>query len=467
VDEGRGGETMARERARARLGLMGLVGPAGLGLALAWGLAACDGASGAETLSDASADARADTAAAQDGDAGDAGGSCDDGARWCEGDDTVVCEGGAPTRTPCGPGTFCNAGQCAPTAVSLPDDASPHKQTIEWWYYTGHLTAQGLAGEGSDAGDATGAWGFELALFQQDMSFFGGGLQGLGFMCHVAVTDKLAKNHVHDDSITVDADRWPSEAAPWPVPPPVTLEVQPCLVELGGDGRDHIRGVIADPAGAQGPAGEWVFDLDVAPTKHVTYHGGDGVIAMGDTAGDSYYYSYTRMTAQGTVTVPGATPGIYVVEGQAWMDHQWGDFDANGFKGWDWWSVQLDSGYELMLFQFRDWDDVLVLQRGTITDPAGGQTDLVGLDAVTVTPLRQWASPHTDGVYPLDWDIDIPSQGWHLEVRTSVDDQEMPNLAQNYWEGAVEVAGTRGGVPDHGVGYVELTGYASDPLDPQ
>ena len=399
--------------------------------------------------------------------------TCEPGDQWCEGDTAWGCEGGEATSSPCGEGAFCNAGQCLPSAISLPTDASPHGQTIEWWYYTGHLRVDtdAAAAASPTATQPTGSWGFELALFQQDMSFFGTGMDGLGFMCHVAVTDKIAKNHVHADSITLDTEQWPPQSVPWPVSPPTTLEVQPCLVELGGDGHDHIRATVADPAGEQGPAGEWVFDLDVTPTKHVTYHGGDGVISMTAAAGDSYYYSYTRMEARGTLSVPGAVSdgagGPVAVRGQAWMDHQWGDFDANAFKGWDWWSVQLDSGYELMLFQFRDWDDVLVMQRATVTDPDGGQTDLPGLDAVTVTSLRQWASPHTDGVYPLDWNLDIPSLGWHLEIRTPVDDQEMPNLAQNYWEGCVDVTGTRGGVQDTGVGYVELTGYATDPLDPK
>ena len=440
-------------------------------LAAAWaaGLSGCDGAVGGS-----GADARWDTGSdAGHGEDAHPSSQCEEPTRRCVGDTVWTCEAGAYDQNPCDSGTFCNRGQCVPTAVSLPADAAPHAQTIEWWYYTGHLWPTPTSDRVPV--DRDGGWGFELALFQQDMSFFGGGMEGLGYMCHVAVTDKRAKNHVHADSITLDADQWPAAPASWPIPPPVTLEVQPCLVELGGDGHDHIRATIADPTGAQGPAGEWIFELDVVPAKHVAYHGGDGVIGMGPDAGDSYYYSYTRMGVHGTLTVPGgvsgaadgAEGGALEVDGQAWMDHQWGDFDANAFKGWDWWSVQLDSGYELMLFQFRDWDDVLVMQRGTVIDPQGGQSDLSGLDAVTVTSRRQWASPHTDGTYPLDWDIDIPSLGWHLEVRTPVDDQEMPNLAQNYWEGCVQVTATRDGVQDHGVGYVELTGYATDPLDPR
>ena len=55
---------------------------------------------------------------------------------------------------------------------------------------------------------------------------------------------------------------------------------------------------------------------------------------------------------------------------------------------------------------------------------------------------------------------------WDLQVRTAIDDQEMHNIAQNYWEGPTTISGTRGATEVHGVGFTELTGYASDFLDP-
>jgi predicted secreted hydrolase len=46
-----------------------------------------------------------------------------------------------------------------------------------------------------------------------------------------------------------------------------------------------------------------------------------------------------------------------------------------------------------------------------------------------------------------------------LEVVPLLADQEMAT-AVVYWEGAVQVSGTRQGQPVQGHGYVELTGYA-------
>jgi predicted secreted hydrolase len=333
-----------------------------------------------------------------------------------------------------------------PSAVRLPADAAPHDELVEWWYWTGHVEAA----DGPDGG-----WGFELAIFQQDLISFGG--SGTGFMCHVALMEKASGRHLNVSRLVLEPGQITHQA-------PVILDVFPCFAELDGAGNDHIVGVIEDAKGLQGPKGTWRFDLRVAPQKPVISHGGDGIIAMGEAGGDSFYYSYTRMEASGQIETP---EGSFEVSGQAWMDHQWGDFDINAFKGWDWWSVQLDDGWELMLYEFRDWDDVIVVRAGTLVDPDGKATDLVGVDAYSIESHREWPSPYTDGTYPLDWSISIPEYGWALDVRVDVDDQEMPNLVQNYWEGAVTVTGTRGETPVTGVGYVELTGYASDLGDPK
>ena len=129
-------------------------------------------------------------------------------------------------------------------------------------------------------------------------------------------------------------------------------------------------------------------------------------------------------------------------------------------------SIQTDDDYEVMLFKFRDWNDEPAGGAGTIVLPSG-DLDWLEDEEIAITSLREWESPHTDGVYPLDWDIDIRNGSWQLHVRTVLDDQEMYNPAQNYWEGSVEVTGLRNGKGFTGIGYTELSGYASDPLDPK
>jgi predicted secreted hydrolase len=348
----------------------------------------------------------------------------------------VACVAGVEQRTDCEPAGHCNRGECAPLAFSLPEDAGPHQERTEWWYYTGHLAA----------GQA--AFGFQVTIFQYDLGGY------FGYMCHVAVADETAGAHFHTDGITLSPAAWSARE----------LAVLGCRFELDGTGHDRIFGVIEDGHEKDGHPGTWRIELELAPLKRVVPHGADGIIPMGTGGGTSWYYSYTRLQATGTLTTPRSGP--LQVSGQAWMDHQWGDFDITEFQGWDWWSMQLADDSEIMLFTFRDWEGTLVSQAGSLVEPDGTLTAIEGLDAFTIEPQRHWASPHTDGLYPLDWDIRVPAQDWILRVRTPIDDQEMHNIAQSYWEGVTSIAGSRGGLEVRGVGFTELTGYATDWLDP-
>ena len=74
-----------------------------------------------------------------------------------------------------------------------------------------------------------------------------------------------------------------------------------------------------------------------------------------------------------------------------------------------------------------------------------------------------WASPRDGARYPARWRLASPALGLDLQVRPRLADQEL-DLTVRYWEGAVEVAGTSGGRPVSGQGYVELTGYARAPV---
>jgi predicted secreted hydrolase len=276
-------------------------------------------------------------------------------------------------------------------------------------------------------------------------------------MCHVAMLrlEPQPRDHFYTWSISVNPTQWQYS--------PLDLAVTDCKVGMDAKGNHIISGKIPEGKEKTNKQGGWAFTLKLTPQTTMIQHGIDGVITMGD-GGTSYYYSYPRMTGQGALQTP---EGNFDVEAEAWMDHQWGDFDNNAYKGWDWWSMKLNGGWEVMLFVFRDWDDRVVERVGTIVDPNDNRYYLDGLDAFTIKSRRQWASTHTDGVYPLDWDIAVPSLDWQFRVTTLLDDQEMPNAAQNYWEGAVDIKATHAGKVLTGNGYVELTGYATDPTDPK
>jgi predicted secreted hydrolase len=163
------------------------------------------------------------------------------------------------------------------------------------------------------------------------------------------------------------------------------------------------------------------------------------------------------MDADGQVIVNGVT---YAVDGLGWMDHEFSTSALGPEQvGWDWFSLQLDDGSELMAFQLRRADGQPDgFSSGSVVAPDGSSRTL-GPGDFTITPTGEWRSPHTGGVYPAGWRIKVPSAGLDVNVTPVLADQEN-RLSFTYWEGAVDVAGTSNGQPVTGRGYVELTGYA-------
>ncbi len=60
-------------------------------------------------------------------------------------------------------------------------------------------------------------------------------------------------------------------------------------------------------------------------------------------------------------------------------------------------------------------------------------------------------------VYPIEWRIQVPSQGIDVRTTTRLENQELVGKTKasiSYWEGAIDITGSRSGV-----GYLEMTGY--------
>jgi predicted secreted hydrolase len=152
------------------------------------------------------------------------------------------------------------------------------------------------------------------------------------------------------------------------------------------------------------------------------------------------------------------------VDGTAWMDHEFfSDSMGATESGWDWLSLQLDDESEIMLYRLRHRDgSVDPYSSGTYIDAQGNSTFL-SLDDFHMTPGSDtWTSPQTKGMYPVGWRVSIPRLGLDANISTSLANQEIPSsFGPSYWEGAIDVNGTRAGNPIHGVGYLEMTGYAA------
>jgi predicted secreted hydrolase len=217
------------------------------------------------------------------------------------------------------------------------------------------------------------------------------------------------------------------------------------------------------PARIQATQDHAAIDLTVRPEKPPVLQGDRGLSQKGPGAGNaSYYYSYTRMATDGTVAIQGDT---LQVSGHSWMDREWSTSALGENQvGWDWFSLQLSDGRDLMYYQIRQQDGtpseytegVLVAEDGTATP--------IDLNDVELEVTDRWTSPR-GGTYPVGWQLRIPSEDLSLRIMPHFNDQEL-DVSVRYWEGAVQVEGTASGEPITGEGYVEMTGYGDNQAAP-
>jgi predicted secreted hydrolase len=204
--------------------------------------------------------------------------------------------------------------------------------------------------------------------------------------------------------------------------------------------------------------GDVAIDLLLQAGKPPVLQGDHGLSRKGAEPGNaSYYYSLTRLPAAGTVRVGGER---FAVNGDAWMDREWSTSSlAADQVGWDWFALQLADGSDLMLYRLRRSDGAADPASSGTAIALDGTSRPLGLADFQVESRGVWRSSRSGARYPESWRIRVPGEGLDLDVRPLLVDQEL-DVSIRYWEGAVEISGTRRGAAVRGHGYVELTGYA-------
>jgi predicted secreted hydrolase len=329
-----------------------------------------------------------------------------------------------------------------PYHFRFPRDHASHPEfRTEWWYYTGHLRGRGRS------------FGYELTFFRVGLdrereSSRSAWAPHTVFFAHLALTDEDRRSFRFRERISrpalgmagADTARYRVWIDDW-------------SAALLDDGRTH-RLAARD--------GDLALGLDLTPLKPPVIHGKDGVSQKSAMPGyASHYYSFTRLDTRGFVRVGRES---LAVTGLSWMDHEFASRGlAPGHVGWDWFSVQLDDGRELMLYQLRFTNGgIEPLSSGTLVARDGSSRHL-SRDEFIVGNMGKWTSRASGATYPRGWRVRVPSESLDLTLTPAVDDQELVARETGgivYWEGSVRITGTARGRSATGVGYVEMTGYA-------
>jgi len=207
--------------------------------------------------------------------------------------------------------------------------------------------------------------------------------------------------------------------------------------------------------------GRQALDLTLIPLKPPAIHGAGGISRKGPCRScASHYYSFTRIATRGTLRVDGRR---VAVSGTSWMDHEFGSSELTAQQtGWDWFSLQLSDGREVMLYRLRQRDGSVTPQSSGSLIARDGRVTAFPFSRVTLSEKSHWTSPHTGAVYPSEWFVSVPGIAHAIHVVPAAPDQELvdPGGKLTYWEGAADLFDATNGRAV-GEGYVELTGYAN------
>ena len=329
-----------------------------------------------------------------------------------------------PTATPTPTPTATPTPVPTPTSLNglppltLPADESPHTYLVEWWYVNAHFTSE------------------EQERFALHDVVFRIREPSSGVAVHVRQIGLSSgtAGYAHTELFERAA---PVETAPGDF----ELAVQGTLMS-GAGGESYTLRAKADG---------YAYDLTLRATTEPLLHQG-GLVDF-ENAGLTYYYTRPRLALSGTVTLPDGSNTN--VTGTAWFDKQWGDFQPVAVE-WDWASIQLDGGADLMLSSLYERDGAPIERYATLRRAGQPARTLLADEFSFIPGEPVWRSPVTGTAYRTHWEVIVPGEGLSLLLRPLEEESEFrsDSIGVTYWEAGVEVLDPSGEVV--GQGFVEL-----------
>lgn len=325
---------------------------------------------------------------------------------------------------------------------SFPRDHWAHQgYRTEWWYFTGYLGER----------FAYQFTFFRIGLLPGRSDLESSWATSSLVMGHLALTDLERLEHrfsevlYRETPLLAGFGSFPEPRIGWSRPPAGTDGLW--SLEWNGEAFDF---------SARDDAVGLSIRLTTRPKKSLVFQGPNGFSRKGEAASAaSQYYSFTRLETRGEVTLDGER---FEVSGESWMDKEFSSSQLEADQaGWDWFSLRLDDGRDLMLYLMRGEAGGIDFGSGTLV-AADGTARYLSESDFDVEVLDRWTSPATDARYPSKWRIRLAELD--LIVTPAVADQENRSRLPRgvyYWEGAVAIESPGGA--SLGRGFVELTGY--------
>jgi len=305
----------------------------------------------------------------------------------------------------------------------FPRDEFSHNTVIEWWYFNGHLKTE-------SGRELT----FMYCLFKVDPQ-----------KVNLPFLEKLP---IHDfyfaHSLISDINNRSSKPSIFLYPDidKDSFEREKLFIGIGDDF------IFENTKDNEYRFKNLDLDLKLISKKAPLLVNEKGWIDLGNK--DTYYFSMSDLEASGIIKTDN---GVESVSGKVWLDRQWSGGTYNSEDKWNWFSIQLENGMDVLCFEYGD------KQKTKLANIIYSDGTQVCSHNVMFKSLGKiWSSPQTKAVYELEWQIDIPELDLKIKTKPKNLNQEMIFGNINYWEGGFTAEAEFKGQKISGIGFLEMVG---------
>jgi len=321
--------------------------------------------------------------------------------------------------------------------ISFPTDEGRHTgEPVEWWYTSGHFTGETSGKE----------YSYMLTYFYYPVSVSIFNFEGFRIL---NITDEatgafyqetkpiLTYNTLSTTGLDIAASLFPSGSEFW-------------RNKLDGSGNSIPFNY---ELSASSSTASINFELDT--TKRPLVLDGDGYFEQG-LSNYTYYYSQTANTLTGSLTLNGVTENV---TGTAWIDRQYGDFNPFTGEKYEWFSLQLDNGTDLNLW------NVFTANRMIPENPKYkilaayvDESTQYTISDFEIERLEYFFTPDNQKSYSKKWRLTSVSKNIDLIITANhtTSEVDITELSFRFFEGSVTIEGTIDSVDVLGIGFAEL-----------
>lgn len=317
----------------------------------------------------------------------------------------------------------------AGSVISFPVDEGRHpSEPIEWWYTSGHLT-------GTTSGKT---YSFMLTYFYYPASTFD------GFRI-LNITDD-ATGKFYEDTRPVNYTSLSSGHLD------IHASVYQGGAETWSNKVDADNKLIPFEYTIKAASPTVGLNLNCTSLKRPLILGDDGYLEQG-LANYTYYYSQTRNTVSGKLTINGVTEDV---TGISWIDRQYGNFNPWTGEKYEWFHMQLSNGMDVNLWNlFTTNNTVPNNNKYRILSAYVNEATQYTTSDFKIERLGFNWMPDSVMCYSSKWRLTSALNKMDVTITTKNNNTEV-QWPFRFFEGATAISGTVNGNAVTGFGFAEL-----------